>query len=90
MTDLPEGVGDGSQTGFPGDAITLANDAGLKRFLGAAPPAGHGPHRYSSPCMRSVVEKLDLPDGATPAYLGFNLFGNAIARAIIMGTYEQT
>ena len=30
------------------------------------------------------VEKLDLPAEATPAYLGFNLFGNAIARAIII------
>ena len=46
MTDLPAGVGDGSQHGLPGDAVTLANDAGLHRFVGAAPPAGHGPHRY--------------------------------------------
>ena len=28
-------------------------------------------------------------DGATPAYLGFNLFGQAIARAVIHATYEQ-
>ena len=40
VTDLPAGVGDGSSSGFPGDAITLANDAGLKRYIGAAPPAG--------------------------------------------------
>ncbi|MGB8505905.1 MAG: YbhB/YbcL family Raf kinase inhibitor-like protein, partial [Mycobacterium sp.] len=26
---------------------------------------------------------------ASPAYLGFNLFMNAIARAVIHGTYEQ-
>jgi phosphatidylethanolamine-binding protein (PEBP) family uncharacterized protein len=35
------------------------------------------------------VESLGLPDGATPAYLGFNLFSHAIARAKITGTYEQ-
>lgn len=35
------------------------------------------------------VEKLDIPENATPAYLGFNLFSHAIARAVIMGTYEQ-
>jgi phosphatidylethanolamine-binding protein (PEBP) family uncharacterized protein len=35
------------------------------------------------------VPSLDLPDGATPAYLGFNLFMHAIARATIIGTYEQ-
>src|ERR1700712_1891693 len=36
VTELPAGVGDGSQSEFPGDALTLANDAGLKRFIGAA------------------------------------------------------
>jgi phosphatidylethanolamine-binding protein (PEBP) family uncharacterized protein len=90
VTDLPAGVGDGSQAGFPGDAITLANDASLKRFIGAAPPDGHGPHRYYIAVHAVDVEKLDLPENATPAYLGFNLFGHAIARAVIFGTYEQT
>jgi Raf kinase inhibitor-like YbhB/YbcL family protein len=89
VTDLPAGVGDGSAEGFPGGAITLANDAGLKRFVGAAPPAGHGPHRYYVAVHAVKVEKLDLPEGSTPAYLGFNLFSNAIARAVIVGTYEQ-
>lgn len=87
VTDLPAGAGDGS--GLPGDALTLANDAGLKRFIGAAPPAGHGQHRYIVAVHAVGVEKLDLPAEATPAYLGFNLFGNAIARALIIGTYEQ-
>ena len=87
VTDLPAGVGDGS--GLPGDAVTLANDAGLKRFIGAAPPAGHGPHRYIVAVHAVDVEKLDVPAEGTPAYLGFNLFGHAIARALITGTYEQ-
>ncbi|MDG5484325.1 YbhB/YbcL family Raf kinase inhibitor-like protein [Mycolicibacterium gadium] len=87
VTDLPAGAGDGSS--LPGDALTLANDAGAKRFIGAAPPAGHGHHRYIVAVHAVGVEKLDLPAEATPAYLGFNLFGNAIARAIITGTYEQ-
>ncbi|PRC48959.1 YbhB/YbcL family Raf kinase inhibitor-like protein, partial [Mycobacterium sp. ITM-2017-0098] len=89
VTELPAGVGDGSASGFPGDAVTLANDAGLKRFIGAAPPAGHGVHRYIVAVHAVDVEKLDVPAEATPAYLGFNLFGHAIARAIITGTYEQ-
>ncbi|AQA04909.1 hypothetical protein BVC93_23670 [Mycobacterium sp. MS1601] len=87
VTDLPAGVGDGSS--LPGDAITLRNDAGLHRFVGAAPPAGHGPHRYIVAVHALQVEKLDLTEDASPAYLGFNLFGNAIARALIHGTYEQ-
>ena len=35
------------------------------------------------------VESLELPENATPAYLGFNLFSHAIGRARIIGTYEQ-
>ena len=87
VTELPAGAGDGSE--LPGGAVTLANDAGLKRFIGAAPPAGHGPHRYYIAVHALPVESLELPDGATPAYLGFNLFSQAIARAVIHGTYEQ-
>ena len=89
VTDLPAGVGDGSSSGFPGDAITLANDAGLKRYIGAAPPQGHGVHRYFIAVHAVKVEKLELDGDASPAYLGFNLFMNAIARAVIHGTYEQ-
>ena len=72
VTELPADAGDGSE--LPGGAVTLANDAGLKRFIGAAPPAGHGAHRYYVAVHAVGVEKLDLPEGATPAYLGFNLF----------------
>ncbi len=89
VTDLPAGVGDGSSSGFPGDAITLANDAGLKRYIGAAPPPGHGVHRYFIAVHAVKVEKLEIDGDASPAYLGFNLFMNAIARAVIHGTYEQ-
>ena len=87
VTDLPAGIGDGSV--LPGDAVTLRNDAGLPRYVGAAPPAGHGYHRYFIAVHAVKVEKLDLTGDASPAYLGFNLFMNAIARAVIYGTYEQ-
>jgi Raf kinase inhibitor-like YbhB/YbcL family protein len=87
VTELPAGIGDGSV--LPGEAITLRNDAGLARYVGAAPPAGHGYHRYFIAVHAVKVEKLDLTADASPAYLGFNLFMNAIARAVIHGTYEQ-
>ncbi len=87
VTSLAADAGNGDP--LPGGAVTLSNDASLKRFIGAAPPAGHGPHRYYIAVHALPVESLGLPDGATPAYLGFNLFGQAIARAVIHGTYEQ-
>ena len=87
VTSLPADAGNGDP--LPGNAVTLTNDAGLKRFLGAAPPAGHGPHRYYVAVHALPVESLELPEGATPAFLGFNLFGQAIARAVLHFTYEQ-
>jgi len=87
VTELPSGVGDGSL--LPGDALTLVNDAGVRRFIGAAPPAGHGYHRYFVAVHALNVEKLELSEDASPAYLGFNVFMTAIARAVIHGTYEQ-
>jgi Raf kinase inhibitor-like YbhB/YbcL family protein len=87
VTSLPAGVGDGSE--LPGEAITLRNDAGMPRFIGAAPPDGHGPHRYIVAVHAVDVEKLDgVTEESTPAFLGFNLFQHAIARALIHGTYE--
>lgn len=87
VTELAEGAGDGSN--LPGDALTLVNDAGLRRYLGAAPPGGHGPHRYYIAVHAVDTDKLDLPEDASPAFLGFNLFQHAIARAVIHATYEQ-
>jgi len=86
-TELPTGVGDGSL--LPGDALTLVNDAGMRRYVGAAPPPGHGHHRYFVAVHALDIEKLDLAEDASPAFLGFNLFMHAIARAVIHGTYEQ-
>lgn len=87
VSELPSGAGDGSL--LPGDALTLCNDAGMRRYIGAAPPSGHGMHRYFVAVHALSVEKLDLAEDASPAYLGFNLFMHAIARAVIHGTYEQ-
>jgi Raf kinase inhibitor-like YbhB/YbcL family protein len=87
VTGLPEDAGDGRE--LPGSALTLVNDAGMRRYIGAAPPAGHGRHRYYVAVHAVNVNKLDLTEDASPAFLGFNLFQHAIARAVIHGTYEQ-
>ena len=87
VAELPEGIGDGRE--LPGNAVTLRNDAGMRRYVGAAPPPGHGPHRYYVTVHAVDVDRLDLTEDATPAFLGFNLFQHAIARAVIYGTYEQ-
>ncbi|SJN15689.1 Phospholipid-binding protein [Micrococcus lylae] len=71
-----------------GSALTLKNDGGVKGFVGAAPPAGHGEHRYVFTVHAVDVESLDIPEDATPAFLGFNLFTHGIARGSIHATYK--
>ena len=89
-TALPTGAGDEGGSGLPDGAVQLPMDVGLARYVGAAPPAGHGPHRYFFTVHAVDVESLGLPDGATPTVLGFNLFFHSIARAHIMGTHVQS
>ena len=88
-TSLAAGAGD-TGADLPTGAVTLRNDAGSARYVGAAPPAGHGPHHYYVAVHALDVPRLDIDETATPAYLGFNLFGHAIARAHLVGTYEQS
>ena len=87
VTELPDNAGDGGE--LPGGAQTLVNDAGMRRYIGAAPPPGHGAHRYYVAVHAVDIDKLELTEDASPAFLGFNLFQHAIARAYIYGTYEQ-
>jgi Raf kinase inhibitor-like YbhB/YbcL family protein len=87
-TSLPSGAGDGSGAQLPPGAIQLKNDASLARFLGAAPPAGSGKHPYFIAIHAVDVEKLGIDENATPAFLGFNLSGHTLARAVITPWWE--
>jgi Raf kinase inhibitor-like YbhB/YbcL family protein len=85
VTELAAGA---SKAGLPDGAVQLNNDARFPGYVGAAPPAGHGPHHYYVVVHAVDVPSLDIPEEATPAYLGFNLFSHTLGRATIVGTYE--
>jgi Raf kinase inhibitor-like YbhB/YbcL family protein len=89
VTELPSGAGDKDNPQLPEGAVQLRNDGGFAGFVGAAPPQGHGPHRYFVVVHAVGTDRLDVTADATPAFLGFNLFFNTVARATIVGTYEQ-
>ena len=86
VTSLPADAA--NRAGLPRGAVELMNDAGFRGFAGAAPPAGHGPHRYMVVVHAVDVESLNLPADATPASLGFALFTHTLARARITGLAE--
>ena len=88
VDSLPEGAGDDTGSGLPDGATQYRNDAGQARFVGAAPPGGHGEHRYFVTVYAVDVEDLGVPAEASPAFLGFNLFGHTLARANMVVTAE--
>lgn len=89
VTELPAGAGTPGGADLPAGAVTLANDAGMQGFLGAAPPPGHGEHRYYFTVHAVDVDSLELPEGATPAFLGFNLFSHTVGRATITAVFQR-
>jgi Raf kinase inhibitor-like YbhB/YbcL family protein len=88
-TSLASGAGDPSGSALPAAAIQVRNDGGQPGFIGAAPPVGHGPHRYFI-----VVHALDVPTlgpgpDATPAVQGFMMFSHTLARATMVVIGER-
>lgn len=89
VTELRSGAGDEDVSRLATGGIQLRNDSGMRRFIGAAPPSGHGRHHYLFVVHAVDVESLGLGEDATPALLGFNLFGHTLARAMIAAPFEQ-
>ncbi|MFF0967230.1 YbhB/YbcL family Raf kinase inhibitor-like protein [Streptomyces sp. NPDC003703] len=88
VTELPEGAGDDTGSGLPAGAFQLPNDARAARFIGAAPPAGHGPHRYFVVVHALDTESIGVEADATPAVLGFTMAGHILGRAVLTATAE--
>jgi Raf kinase inhibitor-like YbhB/YbcL family protein len=89
VTELPGGAGDKDEPTLPEGALQLRNDAGFAGYVGAAPPSGHGPHRYFLVVHAVDTDTLDVTADTTPAVLGFNLFVHTLARATMVVTYEE-
>jgi Raf kinase inhibitor-like YbhB/YbcL family protein len=90
VTELPTGTGSADGAGLPAGAVQLRNDGGLRGYIGAAPPPGHGPHRYYFVVHAVDTDSLEMvSEDSTPALLGFVLSGHTLARATIVPTYSR-
>ena len=88
VVELPSDAGNPDRDVLPVGALALRNDAGFAGFLGAAPPPGHGPHRYFFVVQALDVDELEVDADSSPAMLGFTAFPHCIARAHIECTFE--
>jgi Raf kinase inhibitor-like YbhB/YbcL family protein len=89
VTELPTGAGSGSMDGLPKGATHVRNDYGSKDFGGAAPPEGHGDHRYVFAVHALGVDHLDINSDVAPAIVGFMTTFNTLARAVMIPVYGR-
>lgn len=86
-TSIARGAGTDDSL-LPAGATRHKNEYGTDVFLGMAPPAGHGPHRYFYTLSALDIPTLDVPSDASPAIVGLRLRQHIIGRAQLIGIQE--
>jgi Raf kinase inhibitor-like YbhB/YbcL family protein len=86
---LRTGAGDTSKGLLPAGTMQWNTDFGTPGYGGACPPTGDKPHHYFITVYALNVDKIDVPVGATAAYVGFNLHGHMLAKATLTGLYGR-
>jgi Raf kinase inhibitor-like YbhB/YbcL family protein len=85
---LPAGAGDAKKAQIPAGAVQGRNDYGTVGYGGPCPPPGK-PHHYNFTLYALKVAKLEVPQGASAALIGFNVRAHALAEARLTGMYGR-
>ena len=88
-TGLVMGAGAAGGAELPAGAKLGRTDFGTAEYGGAAPPTGHGPHRYIFTLYALKTPQLDVPPDATAAMIGFNIHFAKLAEARLTALYER-
>jgi hypothetical protein len=86
---LPRGAGAAGGSGLPSGSRQGRTDFGSHEYGGAAPPPGHGPHRYVFTLHALNVDRLDVPADASAAYVGFMIHFAKVGEAKLTAKYER-
>lgn len=73
----------------PVGSIQNTTDFGAKGYGGPCPPIGDKPHHYIFTLHALKVDKLDIPQGATAALVGFYIYQNTIAKTTLTGLFGR-
>ncbi|HUJ26919.1 MAG TPA: YbhB/YbcL family Raf kinase inhibitor-like protein [Myxococcales bacterium] len=79
--EIPEG---GPVPGVEGNT-----DFGKPGWGGPCPPPGSGKHHYHFTLFALKTDKIDVPQGASAAMVGFMAHGNMLGKAKLTGIYER-
>jgi Raf kinase inhibitor-like YbhB/YbcL family protein len=86
-TSLPEGA---TAATLPKGSVEGNTDMGKPGYIGPCPPPGSPKHHYNFMLYPLKVDKIDVPSGATAAFVGFNANMNVIGKpAKLTGTYQR-
>jgi Raf kinase inhibitor-like YbhB/YbcL family protein len=88
-TSLPEGAGMDGGSSLPKGAKLGRTDFGNAAYGGPCPPPGSGKHHYNFTLVALKVDKLEIPEGASAAMVGFNVNANMLGKAKLTGLYER-
>ena len=70
--------------GLPAGASMVTNDFGFKGYGGACPPPNAAPHNYHITVFALSVEKITLPENASPALAGYNILQHVLGKAVLV------
>jgi Raf kinase inhibitor-like YbhB/YbcL family protein len=83
-TSLAAGAGVPASAALPAGAFQINNDAGVPRYVGAAPPAGSGTHRHFITVTALDEPKTGVPATTSPALFSFYIGAHTIGRATLV------
>jgi len=89
MHGLQQGAGDPAAGKVPKGVVQTRTDFGKTGWGGPCPPKGDRPHRYIFTVHALKVDKLDVPEDATAALVGFMINANRIGKASFTGHYGR-
>jgi len=89
INKLASGAGAPDGALLPSGSQQIRNDYGIKGFGGACPPKGDGVHRYQFTIHALSVEKLDIPEGASSALVGYMVHANTLEEATLESLYKR-
>jgi Raf kinase inhibitor-like YbhB/YbcL family protein len=85
---FPAGAGDPKKGLMPTGVVQGRNDYGNAGYGGPCPPPGN-PHHYNFTLYALKVAKLEVPQGASAALIGFNARAQALGEAKLTGMYGR-
>lgn len=89
VTSLPTGAGQAGGAKLPAGAKQGRTDYGTYAFGGACPPEGDEPHRYIFTVHALKADKLDVPEDASAALIGYMINANRLAKSQFTAKYGR-